>query len=259
MTKRIDYALMDPAGNITLLVKTPVPPESQPRVAALLMRAEPAAEQVGFLSSDPVCDLSLRMAGGEFCGNAARSAAFLHGMDLGAFEARFSVRVSGAADPVTVVVSPLAQQARVDMPPPLSIESVCFPGEPPLPLVRFGGISHVILERTPDRAAAEAAAPVWCRQLKADALGLMFLDRASDTLTPLVFVPAADTLFWENSCASGTAAVAAWLARDTACSFFSVALRQPGGYLKAEVSPEGDISLAGRVELLERKFLDLDF
>ena len=75
-TWEIDYAVMDPTGNITILVETPVPEASQPFAAARLMELEPAAEQVGFLSSGrDGAELSLRMAGGEFCGNASMSAA----------------------------------------------------------------------------------------------------------------------------------------------------------------------------------------
>ncbi len=62
-------------------------------------------------------------------------------------------------------------------------------------------------------------------------------------MTPLVYVPGAGTLCWENSCASGTTAAAAWLARDSA-EPFSVSLRQPGGVLEAAVSPSGGITLS---------------
>ena len=80
------------------------------------------------------------------------------------------------------------------------------------------------------RDLAEKAAPVWCRHLNADALGLMFLDRDACSLTPLVYVPAAGTLCWENSCDSGTTAAGAFLAGQTGLPF-SISLRQPGGSL----------------------------
>ena len=67
---RLDYFLLDPTGNITILVTSPVPVEKQAFAAARLMAREQNAEQVGFLSNAPSCDIALRMAGGEFCGNA---------------------------------------------------------------------------------------------------------------------------------------------------------------------------------------------
>ncbi len=46
-----DYriALMDPTGNITLLVESPVPADEQPVVAARLAALFPGTEQTGFL------------------------------------------------------------------------------------------------------------------------------------------------------------------------------------------------------------------
>ena len=48
---QITYSLFDPSGNTTILVETPVPVEDQPAVASALMKAEPSAEQVGFVSA----------------------------------------------------------------------------------------------------------------------------------------------------------------------------------------------------------------
>ena len=48
--RRVTWTLLDPTGNITLLVETPVPTEEQPTVAQKLMRLEPTTEQVGFFS-----------------------------------------------------------------------------------------------------------------------------------------------------------------------------------------------------------------
>ena len=62
----ISYYVLDPTSNITILAETPVPVELQPSVASRLMLAEPEAEQTGFLSNEPGCDIALRMAGGEF-------------------------------------------------------------------------------------------------------------------------------------------------------------------------------------------------
>ena len=256
---RLDYALFDPTGNITILVETPVPPASQPHAAARLMREEPSAEQVGFLFPAAECDLGLRMAGGEFCGNASMCAAVLRGMDAGLREGRVVLRVSGAEEPVTVDVERLSAgsyRGRVSMPPPASAGKELFPDGIARPVVRFQGITHVILEQPPDRAAAEALAPVWCGYLGAAALGMMFLDSGAGTMTPLVYVPGADTLCWENSCASGTTAAAAWLARGSADPL-TLSLRQPGGVLAAEVVPGGGFSLTGVVALRKRGSLEV--
>ena len=70
------YSVFDPTGNITALVRDPVAPLQQPVIAAGIMRKHPEVEQVGFVSFDGALP-ALRMAGGEFCGNASMSAAAL--------------------------------------------------------------------------------------------------------------------------------------------------------------------------------------
>ena len=49
-SRKISYVLMDPSGNRTILVETPVDVTEQPRIAEALMKEEPSAEQTGFLS-----------------------------------------------------------------------------------------------------------------------------------------------------------------------------------------------------------------
>jgi diaminopimelate epimerase len=85
----------------------------------------------------------------------------------------------------------------------------------------------------------------------------MLLNENDHLLTPLVWVSGADTLFWENSCASGTSAVGAWLAREARTSI-QRDLIQPGGTLHIEAGAPSDgstLRLSGRVRLLKSSFL----
>ena len=140
-------------------------------------------------------------------------------------------------------------QGLVEMPGPGSIDTVRFPDGQELPVVSFPGISHVIVEQTMEAEEAEELVKTGCGFLEADALGLLFLDREAGSLTPLVYVPAADTLFWESACGSGTAAVGAWLAREQGRPV-TLSLRQPGGMLEISASPEGPLYLKGKVRCL---------
>ena len=283
-TWEIDYAVMDPTGNITILVETPVPEASQPFAAARLMELEPAAEQVGFLSSGrDGAELSLRMAGGEFCGNASMSAAVYEeirkvGKEAGVRE--ILLNVSGAAEPVKVEVEAFAApggdqepqfRGTVEMPRPLRIrraELSLEGAETEIPAVEFEGITHLIIredaEDAPGRSSAakirqdaERLAPLWCEALGAEALGLMFLNETEGTMKPLVYVPAAGTLVWENSCASGTTASGAFLAQqqsgDGVRKDFRISLRQPGGSLEIRAEKDGKLFLGGTVRLMKKK------
>ena len=253
----IRYALLDPTGNITVLVESPVPVESQPSVAARIMEREPDAEQVGFLSPRE-SGAAMRMAGGEFCGNAAMSAAALYAMDRGMTNGVVPVFVAGTPDPVEVRVSALPDggvRGVVTMPSPLSVREEPLPEGARHPVVRFPGICHVILEDPMERAEAERLAPIWCRHLAAECVGLMLLDREAASLTPLVYVPSAGTLCWENSCASGTAAVGAYLA--ALGDPVSLSLREPGGSLHIAADRDGLLRLTGTVRLRRRGSLRL--
>lgn len=259
----LDYLICDPTGNITVLVKTPVSPEVQPISAREIMQREPKAEQVGFLSDSESADIALRMAGGEFCGNATMSAAaaFAEGTGIRQGEARrVSVKVSGAEKPIFVEISCSGggeYSGRVEMPSPTAVKRISLPlegGSAELLAAFMPGITHVLFRGSLSREAAEGAVKRWCALLNAPALGLMLLNEAEGTLSPLVYVPGADTLFWESSCASGTTAVGACLAAERGEAAF-LSLRQPGGTLKIDARPavgEGfRLLLSGSVKLAQ--------
>ena len=70
-------------------------------------------------------------------------------------------------------------------------------------------------------------------------------------MTPLVYIPGGNTCFWENSCASGSAAVGmALTARSGRAADLSLA--EPGGTLRVTSDPlSGETWLYGQVRLAE--------
>ena len=261
----IEYRIFDPTGNITALVETQVHPADQPAVASGIMDLDPDVEQVGFVTfaaagaEAPGADVpvSLRMAGGEFCGNATMCAAALYMMNTGMTgEASVSVRVSGAEDPLEVRLvrrDAVSFDTSVTMPPALCIDELklsdgMLPGSDALrlPIVRMEGIAHVIIEPDSgffglknDPALAETLLKGWCGVLGAECLGIMFLDEGEGerAMTPLVYVPGADTMFWENSCASGSAAAGIYLAAK-AGGPVDVTFSEPAGRLRVMSDPD---------------------
>ena len=263
----IHYNIADPTKNITALADSPVPPEHRPAVAARIMEQEPSCEQVGFVDFDSGGAPCLAMAGGEFCGNASMSAAALYcsrsGITPGETR-RVTLTVSGMDQPVPVDVTAeggAAFSCTVQMPPPVRVTEETLPlgvRQLTLPAVYFPGITHIIVAKDELSAAeAEGAVKDWCRRLGAAGLGVMLFDRAALTLRPLVYVPAADTLFWENSCASGTCAAGVWLAR-TMGQTADVTVREPGGSLRVQAEGER-ILLSGRVNLLAEHTILIEY
>ena len=130
------------------------------------------------------------------------------------------VSVSGSAEPVSVLIEQTGSnicKGTVAMPAPADIHTYSFScnGENfSLPAVRFEGITHLLSFLPLDKETAETIVKEQCSALQADALGIMQIDLSSGTLLPLVYVPKSGTLFWEGSCASGTAAAGAFLRRE---------------------------------------------
>ncbi len=181
--KNIIFSILDPTGNITALVESEVSIDRQPSVAAGIMDLYEDVEQVGFVgfSRNDVhmgcdsntgmaynnchIDCQLRMAGGEFCGNAAMSAAVLyHIRNMSAEDGRSSsndqacrndqisnndqacrndqisskktdvpvsvvLRVSGSSVPIEVKLfrdSCIEYRTAIHMPPALSITEKIF-------------------------------------------------------------------------------------------------------------------------------------
>ena len=262
----IRYSIFDPTGNITALVESPVDESEQRAVAASIMARHAAVEQVGFvrLPDEKSAPAALRMAGGEFCANASMSAASLWALRLGLCEGELFLAVSGAEDAVAVRLKQEEEScfsAAVRMPEAREITAIPFVFEGlsgTIPLVRMEGIDHAVL--TPDcpffalrdrPSAAEKAVRELCASLGAVCLGLMFLEgeSAQRRLTPLVYVPGSRTLFWESSCASGSAAAGMLLARQSG-ERTELELEEPGGVLRVESDPQkGETRLFGRTRL----------
>ena len=70
----VNVVKLDPSGNITLFVLSPVPVDDRRELNDALLSADPDAEQAGCLSGSGR-SVRVEMMGGEFCGNASRSAA----------------------------------------------------------------------------------------------------------------------------------------------------------------------------------------
>lgn len=249
--RQIGYSLMDPTGNYTVLITSDVPVNEQARTASVIMNKEPLCEQVGFLSRKGDGDISLRMAGGEFCGNATMSAAIRFALDNALTCGVVRIKVSGAEEILSVKVEKTDERSfacSVVMPKEESVDQIAI-GERACPVVRFAGISHIIIENAFERSEAEKLAPELCATLGADALGLMFYSPDEMKLTPLVYVAGIGSLFWENSCASGSAAVGIFEAKRQNRKV-TVRLRQPGGVLTVSASPDDAPVLSGCVRLI---------
>ena len=273
----IEYEYIDPTGNITVLVTTLVDIKSQPEIADMIMKMEPTCEQVGFVGFSDKGDIKLRMAAGEFCGNATMSTAALlcdkRGMSEGESKSVI-VESSGCKDLVGVNITRNKDSdnihvysGQVDMPLPKRIRRCDFTFRGSvyeLPVVEFDGISHIIMNESVNILSdmeAEDAVRKWCDDISADALGIMKIssetisvseDKSNDynieiNMRPLVYVKEINSLFWENSCASGTTAVGAYYVNQHKGASISLTAHEPGGVLSVFSRNDGHLILSGTV------------
>lgn len=295
MKKTIEYLIMDPEGNITILVTSPVDRMDYQPVAQALLDACPEAEQVGFIKSariSPEGDLPrMEMCGLEFCGNATRAFSFYLASQQDPPERELEVSVSGCDYPLHAWID--ADDAsfgtvRLQMPVPEEMEEIRIPITTDLAelfgtqeitgqLVHMDGISHLVISGIPrsitercDRDVMNSlflhlrdnVYQVTSRDLPA--FGAMFADPQAGFLTPIVYVRDVDTTYFEGSCASGSTAAAYALAaaelqeKESASYHF----RQPAGTLHIDVTGRNGqiqtMQLYGGVGMSELKSLEIE-
>ncbi|GHU33792.1 diaminopimelate epimerase [Spirochaetia bacterium] len=233
-----DIIVADPAGNITIFVLNPVKNRTE---AAKMLMAEPnlRAEQVGFVIPPQHPDdlWRMEMMGGEFCGNATRSFGLYVAHTTGLTgNATVTVAVSGASQALNVQVDTIKNRASVAIPPPSARKEIEWNGNF-LPVYECEGISHVIAS-----GIAPEAGNFWsikelfekCISVPA-ALGVMFYDCVKKCMKPAVYVYDTDTLIFESSCGSGSAAWGIWQCKDRSDGNFNSTIVQPGGSIEVTV------------------------
>ncbi len=246
----------DPAGNITLYVLDPVAPELRPRVTACLLgMAQFKAEQLAYCCP-PVMggQARIEMAGGEFCGNATRAFAMVLQQEMGfPSPCSMSLEVSGCDHLVSAFSDLSAGTAEAEMPLPGSVRRLQVGGKPGV-LVDLGGIAHLVVEQvSPSLEFFRTVEPVFQEIPHLEAYGVMFLDREGSRVTPLVKVPAANTLVWEGSCGSGSVAAAVAGSLGAPDGQYTQDLNQPAGVIRVKLALEQgqvtQVSIGGPVRL----------
>lgn len=260
----------DPSGNQTIFVLDPVPQAQRAKVNAALLALDPKAEQVGCLQlSDHAAQLE--MMGGEFCGNATRSAGAYALRKLGEKEGMFSVSCSGCPHPLTVTTKKVRNnvyEANVRLDAPLTMEKFSLSYEREsitCDKVVLPGIEHYVyftlnLDAIDKKQLFHSLQQELSRYPQIPAYGLMLVETGTFRMIPAIYVTATGTLYWENSCGSGSAAVAAALAKQQGRSI-ATTLLEPGGKINIEaVYKDGavqEITIGGPVKFEEEKTVAL--
>jgi len=247
---KLEFTKVSPSGNMTILVWSKVKREEYAKIANILMDCtyHLGAEQVGYVeeSQNPKAIAHLQMMGGEFCGNATRSLAFMlvarksPNIIIKNSIAKFYLTVSGVQEPLEVEVEcdsdkkPIS--AKVQMPIYNSIDSVCqIDG---VNLVSLEGISHIIIDndKTPfNQESYKDDLREFRDNLNLqnkEAVGVMWKrveDDNSISMEPVVWVKETDSYYYETSCGSGTIALALSIAKESNNPYQEFKIYQPSG------------------------------
>ena len=211
--KGVEFELLNPSGNITALVPKDIPREKYQEIANEIMNNNPQIEQVGFLKKYSDSIFRLEMAGLEFCGNGSRAFACFLVKEKYVSTNTFQISVSGYDDLIDceVEVKDGNYYSSINMKllkpindliqhKVLNKQEVC--------LVNFPGISHLLLDQKKfkfDKENCQVEAKKIIQELdlfNLSAVGVVWFD--NNRINPVVYVKDIDSLFYENSCGSGS-------------------------------------------------------
>lgn len=231
--KKIQYITYIPAGNDTAFVlKRGYTQEQKKKINDAIMKEESNIEQVGFveLGKEP----ELEMAGGEFCGNATRSAAHFY---LGGKSGNLTLKVNGK-DYIKAGVNENGD-AYCEIPLYKGTNKMFEIKEEGIYQVRMQGMVTIVIEENKGKPYLENKNAIRDEAKKLienyqltneEAVGVMFLEKEDNMLkiNPIVWVNAIDTLFYETACGSGTTGVGIVKAMQEDCSQ-KLDIKQPSG------------------------------
>lgn len=249
LSKSHEFFLIKPGGNDTaLLVGIPGEKSERKELNDAVMGIYSNVEQVGFVNPDPIRP-ELMMAGGEFCGNATRSAAW---KVLGGKPGQLEIKTSGVSRLLKAGVT-VDGEAFAEMPvyrdAPLIRPDSKNPNSYIVPLE---GITHIV-DFNPKKIAGlneeeikeSAFSLIKARRLNnLPASGVIYAEKSVNgeyKITPVVYVRDIDTLFIESACGSGTAALGLALAKRSDASIRDVKVVQPSGsFIKVSTEYSGN-------------------
>ena len=198
---KVKYQIFNPAGNITALVIGDKYKHWERKIINdRIMKDNKEVEQVGFLSEE---EYKLTMAGGEFCGNATRCAAYYYMNKKDKIEIKINeMKLQSGRD----------EEGKIWCEIPIENYKISKL-EDNLYKVKLDGITIIVSRKILEREYLEADLKARAKEIINlyddqinNAIGVMFLNKISNEIkiNPIVFVKTINTMFYENACGSGT-------------------------------------------------------
>ena len=260
--KNIEYVICKPGGNDTALVYgMDYTPEDKKQINDAIMAKHSNVEQVGFIDLNRTPEL--QMAGGEFCGNATRSAAncYLKGK-------KGNIQI--IVNETNTINAGVYNDGKSWCEIPLYYgEDAITLREPGIYLVKMNGMVTVVIK--PEVAKKYLADKNLLKQHGMDfihhyhleeneAVGIMFCEYIDSMIkiNPIVWVKAINTLFYETACGSGTTATCMVEAYESKTNQKIDVLQPSGLIITADITFENNevekAVISGDVAFEEEKY-----
>lgn len=276
--RKILIQMADPSGNKTAFVLSGARREDYQSIAKYIMeQTNLGAEQVAFVKSTHAFDMS----GMEFCGNAVRAFALMSASGLidgkpsGESRTSLSISVSDLANPVVCGVDLESGHASASIPLPKRVRTLKHceykPAEGKTVIV-MEGITHLIADGLEyNEQDFDLIRQAMQEQFDPEALGVMYLNRETLEMTPVVYVRDVGSTFIEGSCGSGSASAAYYLTthsdHDAGSPIedgtYEYELKQPAGTVNAScMIKNGEpkaLLIEGSVGLSKPEFIDIEY
>lgn len=255
--KKLEFIKLDPAGNSTLLydIKN-LKKEEIIKISESLKKKEYLdAEQIGFIDENHI-----QMLGGEFCGNASRSFGVYLAKNDKEFQKRksYTITCSGEKTPIELeIIGSTAENrffSKIKMPRYISMQDIDL-NRKKICKVEFSGITHFIIESKGISSSVVELIKSYCKKYKIKNFGIMFFDKEDYFMVPYVNIKSIGGC-WENSCASGTAALGFYLGKDN--NFDSININQPGGLLVLSIEND-ELYINGPINILAEGISYIDY
>lgn len=273
MTKekiKLKFTKISPGGNMTILIWNKVDRKKYSKIANILMDNiyNLGAEQVGYVekSKNKKAIAHLQMMGGEFCGNATRSLAYMlvrkktKGIEIKNNIASFFLTVSGVKKPLKVEVScdkknnPIS--AKIEMPIYNNPEAIYKKND--LNIVLLEGISHIIVDEKDKKFNEKSYKKDFLKIKKEselknkEAISVIWKKENQDRsilIKPVIWVKETNSYYYETSCASGTIATALLLAKNNNQEKQKNKIYQPSKkYISTEVQKKNNLFTKAYIE-----------
>lgn len=233
--------IASPSGNDTALVFDKIDRTEQGPLSKLIQKNYPSTEQVMYVEHHGDKPFG-QMAGGEFCGNAARSLAFVLAQD-GVIEKNKDVMLNVSGSTVSLKTHVNQSESRSQMPINSKSLKISNPEES-VNLVELEGISFVVLEEGSSKfeklkqmktlETKKSYVIDIIKEYNFDnrlASGVLSLERSNNKffMDPYVYVRDTETLYYETACGSGTTAIGLLEAQRNGKSIEDYEIYQPSG------------------------------